>query len=347
MRIDAFPHPRLRLAGAGLLIVAILAADVSTPADNVSLCFAYTLPILIGVYTGAGTAYALAAASTAASILGSLLEPPTLAIAVTFVANRVIAVIAQWLVAILVEQHKRGRAALQARLALERAAAESGRRFVQILTHEVGSALSAISGQSYRLSRLASEITPQDIVARADKIRAGVARLDTLVSRVQAASEISEGALAVRPERIDAPAFVEALRAEHEGSEIIVEARCEATVILADPDLLHRAVGNLIANAEKYSAPPARVTLAVTEDASGIVIAVGDQGLGIPEDELGRVFEPYYRARNVAGIRGLGIGLHLVRHLVEAQGGTVRIESRLGEGTRVSLHLAAPPRRRP
>ena len=340
----------LKLAAGTALILSVFSADIATPADNVSICFAYTLPILIGVYTGPRTAYGLALASTLASVVGSFIEPPHEGIAVTFVANRIIAVMAQWLVAILIEQHKRSRAVMQGHLAAERLKAETGRRFVRILTHEIATALTSIGGHSYRLSKLAPTITPQDIVVRSEKIRLAVTRLDSLVSRIQAASEVDQGQLVVAPEWIDTEAFIGTLRSDYEGvPDLRLELRGGGTALYGDADLLHQAVSNLIANAVKYSPKPATVTvtLAPSQPAGATTIAIADEGFGIPDDELAHVFGPYYRARNTTGIRGLGLGLHLVKRYVEAHGGEVRIESRLEAGTRVSLHLPLADGRSP
>ena len=333
------------LDGLGFgLILCIFAADVATPPDNVSICFAYTIPILIGVYTGPRRAYWLACATTAASLVGSFIRPPSEGIAASFVANRLIATGAQWLVAVLIEQHKRGRALVQAHLAAERLKAETGRRFVQILTHEMGSALTAIGGQSFRLSRLAATIGPADIVARAGKIAQAVARLDALATRIQLAAEVDDGVLRIDRTAIDGAAFLEALRAEHEAETAPrLTFRCETAALYGDPALLHQAVSNLVSNALKYSGPGSTVAVTIAPDPAtgGAVLAVADEGSGIDPDEVAHVFEPYYRARNSAGIRGLGLGLHLVRHFVEAHGGRVAIESRPGAGTCVRLHL--PP----
>ena len=144
-----------RLALALLLVVGVFTADLFEPADNVSICFAYTLPILLGVYMGPGSTFRLAALATAASLVGSFIRPPEGGIVLSFVVNRVIAVAAQWLVAFLVEQRRRNHALVDARLTEERLVAETGRRFVQILTHEIATALTAIDGQGYRLGKLA------------------------------------------------------------------------------------------------------------------------------------------------------------------------------------------------
>lgn len=339
----AGPPRAVLLNGLGFgLILGILAADIATPPDNVSICFAYTIPILIGVYTGPRSAYWLACATTLASLVGSFIRPPSGGIALSFVANRLIATGAQWLVAVLIEQHKRGRALVQAHLAAERRKAETGRRFVQILTHEMGSALTAIGGQSFRLSKLAGTISPPEIVTRAGKIGRAVARLDALATRIQLAAEVDDGHLRLDRTTIACNTFLDTLRAEHE-AETRLTLRCEAGSLYGDPGLLYQALSNLVSNAVKYSPPhsPVQVTVARAPETGGTVISVTDQGSGIEADEVERVFEPYYRARNSGGIRGIGLGLHLVRHFVEAHRGRIEIESRPGLGTCVRLHL--PP----
>ncbi|MBW4964314.1 hypothetical protein, partial [Sulfitobacter sp. CW3] len=115
--------------------------------------------------------------ATAASLVGSFIRPPEGGIVLSFVVNRVIAVAAQWLVAFLVEQRRRNHALVDARLTEERLVAETGRRFVQILTHEIATALTAIDGQGYRLGKLAQTIEPMDIIARSEKIRHAATRL--------------------------------------------------------------------------------------------------------------------------------------------------------------------------
>jgi len=332
----------LSLAFAGILVLLVFAADIDIPDDDVSICFAYTLPILLGVFSEAGSAYLIAAASTILSIVGLFIEPPDNVNLTVFIVNRVIAILAQWLVAYLIEQHKRSRVIMQARLATERQKAESGRRFLRILTHEIATALTSIEGHSYRLSKLAPTLTAEGIVTRSEKIRDAASRLDALVSRIQAASEVENADLVVSHEWIDTEAFLASIRGDYEGDpDVRLELKVNQTGLYGDYDLLRQAVSNLISNAVKYSPRPAHVAITVARSAmtGGVEIAIADQGRGIPADELERVFEPYYRARNVAGVRGLGLGLHLVKHFVEAHGGKVRIESRLASGTRVSLHF--------
>jgi two-component system sensor histidine kinase KdpD len=121
--------------------------------------------------------------------------------------------------------------------------------------------------------------------------------------------------------------------------------------IEADGDAVDRVVKNLVSNAVKYSSPGSRVGVTVRRLAGAVEIAVEDEGPGLAEAELARVFEPYYRAPGAAtAARGTGLGLAVVRSLVEAHGGTVRAENRPAGGARFALRLpvggpaAIPPR---
>lgn len=326
---------------APALILGVFTADLIEPTDNVSICFAYTLPILLGVYLGPGSTFRLAAAATLASLVGSFIRPPEGGIAASFVANRVIAVAAQWLVAFLVEQRRRNFAIVEAHLTEERRAAETGRRFVQILTHEIATALTSIDGQGYRLTKLAPALEPDEIVARAGKIRDAAARLQGLVARIRLAAEVGRGEIGLHHEMLNARELLDPLATDHEGARLILDIRQPEPALFGDRDLIYQAVANLVGNAVKYSPAPAdiRITVAPSTVIAGTEIAVADRGSGIAPEESARVFEPYYRSGNSAGVPGIGVGLHLVRHFAEAHEGRVTLESHLGVGTTVRLHL--------
>lgn len=123
----------------------------------------------------------------------------------------------------------------------------------------------------------------------------------------------------------------------------------EALVCMIDAPRLQRAMANLLGNAIKYTPDggEVRTTLMSTaeQDGAWLTISVTDQGVGIPSDEVGRVFDGFYRASNVATqFTGTGIGLKGVRQVVEEHGGTVTLQSTEGAGTTVTIRL---PLRRP
>jgi len=116
-------------------------------------------------------------------------------------------------------------------------------------------------------------------------------------------------------------------------------------VVRADPDALGRAIWNLLDNAVKYSPACRTVRVDVAAQGSRLAIAVSDRGMGIPASEHQAIFQKFVRGANSrdAGIKGTGIGLAMVKHIVAAHGGEVRVESTPGEGSRFTVLLPMEP----
>jgi signal transduction histidine kinase len=113
-----------------------------------------------------------------------------------------------------------------------------------------------------------------------------------------------------------------------------------------DEARLERVVTNLIANAVKYSPDGGTVRVSLAHEEGSAVLAVQDQGIGIPAADVPRIFDRFFRARNATGrFAGSGIGLGSVLQIVQAHGGRIDVQSREGEGStfvvRLPLHVAA------
>ena len=108
-----------------------------------------------------------------------------------------------------------------------------------------------------------------------------------------------------------------------------------------DADAVGQALGNLIDNAIKYSETRKVLTVEARLEDGGLALTVGDEGIGIPREEQGKIFDKFYRVgrSETQSRRGSGVGLALVRHVAEAHGGRVRVDSRPGEGSRFTLWL--------
>ena len=107
----------------------------------------------------------------------------------------------------------------------------------------------------------------------------------------------------------------------------------------ADPGRLRQVLLDLIENADKYSPPNRPIRLVMREEPETHAIDVIDQGIGIPEDELETVFDRFHRASNAPERTGSGLGLSVVKLLVEGMGGSISVCSRLGEGSRFTVQL--------
>jgi signal transduction histidine kinase len=111
--------------------------------------------------------------------------------------------------------------------------------------------------------------------------------------------------------------------------------------LLLDPGALAQSLSNLLDNAVKYSNGGREITVSLRREGGWIVIAVQDHGIGIPSDEVGKIFDRFHRVSTglVHDVKGSGLGLSIVRHIVEAHRGRVTVESRVGEGSTFSIHL--------
>ncbi len=136
----------------------------------------------------------------------------------------------------------------------------------------------------------------------------------------------------------------------------IAESRCETEKridaelppVLADPVALKHALQNLLTNAAKYGSEGGWIGVSAGGRDSAVEIRVADRGPGIPPDELGQIFDPFYRGRRAIEdqIHGTGLGLNLVKRIIEAHGGTVSVHSEPGKGAEFVLRIPAAPAER-
>jgi signal transduction histidine kinase len=200
-----------------------------------------------------------------------------------------------------------------------------------------------IDGHAQRLIATRDRAKPPDIADRAEKIRAGVFRMTSLVASLTNAMELVHGDLRARMRPFDLQDMLESLARYY--TEIGVGGGLQAqigelpTEVTGDPELLYQVFSNLLSNAFKYSPEQSKVTLSASAREGFVEVAIEDRGLGIPPDEIDRIRERYYRASNVGTIPGTGMGLHLVDELVRRHGGRLDIESEEGRGTRMTVLL--------
>jgi two-component system phosphate regulon sensor histidine kinase PhoR len=171
-------------------------------------------------------------------------------------------------------------------------------------------------------------------------------RLHRLVESLLDFGRMEAGKRPYRFEPVDAALLVrdvvEEFRGELDDSQMVVRVTANEDVLVsADPEALSRALWNLLDNAVKYGGTAQKVDVTVERTADGAVMAVRDGGIGIPPAEQARVFQKFMRgAAAVSGrIRGTGIGLAMVQHIVTAHGGTVRVESEPDRGSTFSMTL--------
>ncbi len=111
--------------------------------------------------------------------------------------------------------------------------------------------------------------------------------------------------------------------------------------VWGDKDMVETILRNLIGNAMNYSAEGTTITISAEERPAVVQVVVSDEGMGIPPEDIDRIFDRFYRGENcsLSKVRGTGLGLYIARSLAEAQGGNITVESELGIGSRFSFIL--------
>jgi signal transduction histidine kinase len=172
-------------------------------------------------------------------------------------------------------------------------------------------------------------------------------RLYRMVEALLSFGRIEAGAYAFHLEPVAPSAVVESVVEEFRseslarGREISCEVDPALPSILADRETLARALWNLIENAAKYSAPGAPIRVFAARSGDFVLLGVGDRGDGIAPAERDRIFQKFVRGADAkrAGVRGVGIGLALVKRIAEAHGGSVRVDSEPGHGSTFTIAL--------
>ncbi|MGI9487451.1 MAG: ATP-binding protein [Geminicoccaceae bacterium] len=233
---------------------------------------------------------------------------------------------------------------LETSLRKERELSGLQRQFVSMVSHEFRTPLAIIDGNAQRLQRRKSDLTEEKLDGVLNKIRTSVLRLTDLMESILNSSRLEDGKIKCESAECDITGLLDeicnAYRDLNTGHRIITEIRGLPPTISADEKLLRQIFSNLVSNAVKYA--PDDTSVWVTAHCSSqdeVVVSVRDQGVGIPEQELNQLFQRFFRASTSTGIPGTGIGLHLVKHLVEMHGGRIEVESSPGEGATFSVHL--------
>ena len=134
--------------------------------------------------------------------------------------------------------------------------------------------------------------------------------------------------------------------AQRKGQSLTMDVK-RLPLVVGNPDYLERAIANLIDNAIKYTPDGGEIRVAARSNGSNVIVEVTDNGLGIPAEDIPRIFERFYRVDRSRSreMGGTGLGLSIVKHVVQVHGGTVEVNSTLGQGSTFRLKLPIPPAR--
>jgi signal transduction histidine kinase len=213
---------------------------------------------------------------------------------------------------------------------------------LRAVSHDLRNPLQIVLLQAERLQRL---LPPEAEKERksATTIAATARQMAAMIRDLVEAARLDAGRLALAPEPIRLETWIPERLALAAGvidvARLAYAFAADLPPVQADPNRLDRVVANLVGNALKYSPPGSPVEVSAAADEREVTVTVRDRGVGIAAEDLPRLFERFFRGRLTQRADGLGLGLYIVRMLVEAHGGRVGVESVPGEGSAFTFTL--------
>lgn len=238
---------------------------------------------------------------------------------------------------IAMSQHK---AAVKMRQLIELSAAknENKSRYISMAYHDLNTPLTTIQLSAEMLEDGEVVGNQTNNIKSIDRIKKAVSNMNQLLEHILMLSKADSGKLQLRMKLIDAVKLCKSILEEiqpiatkkHKLTFIIQTESLQAHL---DENLLHHLLTNLLSNAIKYSPNGGTVSLELSCENQQIIFCVRDEGIGIPEEYLGKLFQEFERGANVGNIKGTGLGLCIVKHIVDLHGGSISVESEIDRGT--------------
>ncbi|WP_051630258.1 sensor histidine kinase [Afifella pfennigii] len=232
----------------------------------------------------------------------------------------------------------------QMSLLREKEIREAYRSFVALVSHQFRTPLSVIDASMQRILRKGEAMSRAEIAERAQRTRASVKSLTELMQATLDSMKLDAGQMHIKQREFNLAVEFKTAR------ERQLEARPDRTITIdigddvptnltSDPLLVHQIIANLLANALAYSPRTEPVAVRVRRHGERLRIAIEDRGIGIPDEEKERLFQPFFRASTATGAYGVGMGLYLSRRLARILGGDLTFKSKQGLGSTFTLDL--------
>lgn len=241
-------------------------------------------------------------------------------------------------------ERKRSEQDLQRALEQQRELVRLKSNFASLVSHEFRTPIGVILSSAQVLHSYFDRLEPARRGQHLDDIAHAARHMAGLIDEVLLLGRIEAGRLALQPRSIDLAAFCrrladETLQATQSRCPIEFHSPENLPLSRSDENLLRHVVGNLLSNAIKYSPPGTAVSFSLAAVGRDAILTIRDRGIGIPAEDQPRLFELFYRGRNVGESPGTGLGLVIVKRCVEVHRGSVSLQSQAGRGTTVIVRL--------
>lgn len=240
---------------------------------------------------------------------------------------------------------KAAESALKDALAMEKKLGELKSRFVSMASHEFRTPLASMMMATETLENYRQRLSEEEILKYLGRIRRNIEYLRDIIGKVLSLSRIESGKIPFTPEKTDLNYLLthwlndyrDKNQLEH---QIEFEPFQEYITIDADRQLLIQALENMVSNSRKYAPEGTKIIINVNRINDFVTLSVTDFGIGIPEKEMEFLFDPFFRASNVVNYHGTGLGLPLIKQIVDRHKGSIRLESEINKKT--TFHIDLP-----
>ena len=246
---------------------------------------------------------------------------------------------------VLVDVTERRRAEDNLRATAEALAASSSVKddFLGLVSHELRTPVTTIFGNASLLRDRGERLSAEDRSAMVSDIAVDAERLLGIVENLLLLTRVTSGShVELEPQVLNhvIRRAVRSYQSRHPERQITLRTAPDQAIVEADAGYLETLLENLISNADKYSPPGAPIEVRVMRRGDAVEVAVRDRGIGVTEDEINKLFTPFYRGEGArTNNNGVGIGLAVCRRLVETLGGTMAARPRRGGGSEFSFTL--------
>lgn len=231
---------------------------------------------------------------------------------------------------------------LEAQLEKERQLREAKDRFVSLISHEFRTPLAVMTTSIGLIVHYFDRLSTDRILNKLLSIQQQITRMVELMEDALRFSKSQARKTEFSPTEIEILPFLQSIIQMMEltdNGQHQISLVGDAGSIKADPKLCEHIISNLLSNALKYSPEATTITVKTSKRPSSWQISVQDHGIGIPEEDLSDLFEPFHRARNAYNLPGTGLGLSIVKDYIDIHGGDIYVNSKVGHGTTFTVIL--------
>jgi len=218
-------------------------------------------------------------------------------------------------------------------------------RFVAMASHEFRTPLSTVLSSASLIDKYTSTDDQDKRARHIEKIKNSVRHLNNLLEDFLSLGKLDEGKIGIHLFEFDLEDLIrdtiEEMNPTLKAGQQVLFKNNHQNLITSDKNLIRNILFNLLSNAIKFSDPSGKILVTTSIKENNTYISIQDEGMGISEEDKKHLFSSFFRGRNVVNIQGTGLGLHIVKRYIDLLGGSISLESKLGEGTIITFSIPA------